>query len=61
MIRNIIRKLTGKVSTGRSYFDYPAKEKKRIIKRALHESNKMQMEIVENYRKNYSSNKVIFD
>lgn len=54
MINKILRFIRSKTgSAGRSYFDYPAKEKKRIIKRALHESNRMQLDLLDKYKKRY--------
>ena len=36
-----------------SFFDYTAAEKKRIVKKATHEANKMQMDIVKRYNRLY--------
>lgn len=38
-----------------SFFDYPASEKKKIMKKAAQESNKMQLDLVKRYAKAYSS------
>lgn len=34
-----------------SFFDYKAKEKKRIVRKAAHESNKMQLDLVKKYNR----------
>ena len=36
-----------------SFFDYKADEKKRIVKKAAHESNKMQLDLVKKYNRLY--------
>lgn len=36
-----------------SFFDYKADEKKRIVKKAVHESNKMQLDLVKKYNRLY--------
>jgi len=36
-----------------SFFDYKAEEKKRIVKKAAHESNKMQLDLVKKYNRLY--------
>lgn len=36
-----------------SFFDYPAAEKKRIIKKAAQEANKMQLDLVKKYNRLY--------
>ncbi|MGH7202973.1 MAG: hypothetical protein ACREHC_00845, partial [Candidatus Levyibacteriota bacterium] len=40
-----------------SFFDYSAKEKKRIIEKAAQDANKMQKELVEKYDKLYPKEK----
>lgn len=37
-----------------SFFDYKAEEKKRIVKKAAQESNKMQQDLVKKYNRLYS-------
>ena len=36
-----------------SFFDYPAAEKKRIVKKAAQEANKMQLDLVKKYNRIY--------
>lgn len=36
-----------------SFFDYPAAEKKRIVKKAAQEANKMQLDLVKKYNRLY--------
>jgi len=52
----ILNKIFGtKPAKGKSFFDYSSKEKKRIVKEATKESNRLQLELVKKY-KNYSFN-----
>ncbi len=37
-----------------SFFDYPSAEKKRIVKKAAQEANKMQLDLVKKYNRTYS-------
>ena len=54
---NILLKILGKKPTkAKSFFDYPSGEKKKIIKEAAKESNRLQLELVKKYNKNYSFN-----
>ena len=36
-----------------SFFDYPSAEKKRIVKKAAQEANKMQLDLVKKYNRIY--------
>lgn len=38
-----------------SFFDYPAAEKKRIVKKAAQESNKIQFDLVKKYNSLYAN------
>lgn len=38
-----------KTKKAKNFFDYPAKERKKIIKKATEEANKKQLELVEKY------------
>ena len=50
----IIKKIFGnKATEGKSFFDFSAGEKKKIVKAAAKESNKLQLELVKKYSKNY--------
>jgi hypothetical protein len=40
-----------KAAEGKSYFDLSAEEKKKIIKKAAEESNKMQQDLIKKYDK----------
>lgn len=52
---NILYKILGKKEAkGKSFFDYPAGEKKKIVKEAAKESNRLQLELVRKYNKNYN-------
>ena len=54
---NLFLKLLGKKpSKAKSFFDYPSEEKKKIIKESAKESNRLQLELVKKYNKNYSFN-----
>lgn len=46
-------------SDARSFFDFPAKEKREIIRKAAIESNKMQQELIERYNKLYPDSTTI--
>jgi hypothetical protein len=56
----MIRKLKSKILkknkevVAPSFFDYKSDEKKRIVKKAAKESNKMQLELVKKYKSLYS-------
>lgn len=51
----ILDKIIGKKSVKRkSFFDYSATEKKKIVKKAAIESNKEQLELVRLYSKKYN-------
>lgn len=53
----ILHKIFGnKATKGKSFFDYSSKEKKKIIKEAAKESNRIQLELVKKYNKNYNFN-----
>lgn len=56
MIKLLKRKLIRKHEeiSAPSFFDYKAEEKKRIVKKAARESNKMQLDLVKKYRRMYS-------
>jgi len=42
-------------ATVRSFFDYPASEKAKIIRQAVNESNKMQNELVKKYDRQFAA------
>lgn len=44
-----------KQETVRSFFDYSASEKAKIIRQAVNESNKMQKELVEKYEMQFAA------
>ena len=46
-ILNLLKKTTK--SKGKSYFDLSARERKKIIKKAAEESNKMQRDVIKRY------------
>lgn len=53
----ILHKIFGnKAVKGKSFFDYPSGEKKKIVKEAARESNRLQLELVKKYDKNYNFN-----
>lgn len=53
----ILHKIFGKkAAKGNSFFDYSSREKKRIVKEAAKESNRLQLELVKKYNKGYSFN-----
>lgn len=52
-IKQII--LNTKYAKVHSFFDYSAKEKAKIIRQAVKESNKMQKDLVEEYDRNFSA------
>jgi len=37
----------------KNFFDYPAKERKKIIKKATEEANNKQSELIKRYKKSY--------
>ncbi len=51
-------KLFGKKSPVKtaSFFDYPSKDKKAIIRKAAQESNKLQLDLIKRYNKRYLYN-----
>jgi hypothetical protein len=52
---NLFSKIINKkVAKGKSFFDYPSGEKKKIIKYAAKESNRIQFELVRKYNKAYT-------
>lgn len=54
---NLFLKLFNKkVAKGKSFFDYPSSEKKKIVKDAAKESNRLQLELVKKYNKVYNFN-----
>jgi len=53
----ILHKIFGKkASKNKSFFDYSAREKKKIVQEAARESNRLQLELVKKYKKNYNFN-----
>ena len=42
-----------KTKEAKNFFDYPAKERKKIVKKATEEANKKQLELVEKYNALY--------
>ena len=53
----ILKKLfDNKAAKGKSFFDYSSRDKKKIVKKAAMESNRLQMELVKKYSKNYNFN-----
>ncbi len=53
----ILHKIFGnKAAKGKSFFDYSSREKKRIVKEAARESNRLQLELAKKYNKNYNFN-----
>jgi ribosomal protein S21 len=50
-ITNIFKKK----SRGKNFFELPSEEKKRIIKKAVKEANKMQLELVKEYSSKYTT------
>ncbi len=61
MIISKIAKRLGisKKSSGKTFFDYSSREKKQILKRAVEEGSKMQMDLIKKYEeKKYILNKV---
>lgn len=53
----ILHKIFGnKAAKGKSFFDYSSREKKKIVKEAAKESNRLQLELAKKYNKNYSFN-----
>lgn len=46
-----------KAAKGKSFFDYSSRDKKKIIKEAAKESNRLQRELVKKYDKNYNFSK----
>lgn len=53
----ILKKFFGaKPIKGKSFFDYSSKEKKRIVKEATRESNRLQLELVKKHNKGYCFN-----
>ena len=47
---------SNKAAKGKSFFDYSSKEKKKIVRKAARESNRLQLELVKKYDKNYTFN-----
>ncbi len=53
----IFNKIFGeKKAKGKSFFDLSSREKKKIVREAARESNKLQLELVKKYTKGYSFN-----
>ncbi len=51
----IIRKIfNNKSAKGNSFFDYSSKDKKKIVKEAAKESNRLQLELVKKYGNTYN-------
>ncbi len=42
-----------KSKEGKNFFDYPAKERKKIIKEATEGANRKQSELIKNYKESY--------
>lgn len=55
-MNSIFKLFSKKVGKGRSFFDYPSSEKKKIVKDAAKESNRLQLELVRKYNKIYNFN-----
>lgn len=53
-----IKRLFKKKKTGKSFFDFSSKEKKQIIKKAVHESSEMQRELLKKYEKKLNYDRV---
>lgn len=55
MFKFIKSKLLNKTEevTAPSFFDYPSAEKKKIMKKAAQEANKMQLDLVKRYNRLY--------
>lgn len=52
---NILSLLFGnKIKKGKSFFDYSSRDKKKIVKKAALESNRLQLELVKKCQKNYN-------
>lgn len=47
---------SSKTVKGKSFFDYSSREKKKIVKEAARESNRLQLELAKKYNKNYNFN-----
>lgn len=46
-----------KKSSGKTFFDYSSREKKKILKYAVMEGSKMQKELIKKYEKKYLFNR----
>lgn len=58
MILDKILKYLGieKKAEGRTFFDYSSREKKKILKHAVEEGAKIQLDLIREYEKRYSQN-----
>ena len=47
-----------KKTTGKTFFDYSSEDKRKILKRAVEEGGKMQLDLIEKYEKSAPSVKL---